>query len=100
MALLKQPQLVAISQPIGKYHLITGRSPIKRDEEANEQLPLGQTAQRKLFDGMKIENRRSRYSQEIEWQEATRLNAAADQSSMALFPMLVASEEQSCGVSG
>ena len=71
MALLKQPQLVAISQPIAQYHLLTGQSSIKRDEEANEQRPLGQTAQRTLFDGMKIGNWRSRYSQEIEWQEAT-----------------------------
>ena len=46
MALLKQPQLVATSQPSGQYHLLTGWSPIKRDEEANEQRPLGQTAQR------------------------------------------------------
>ena len=71
MALLKQPQLLAISQPIGQYHLLTGRSPIKRDEEANEQRPLGQTAQSTVVDGRKIKNWRARYSQKIEWQEAT-----------------------------
>ena len=61
-AILKQPQLVAISQPIGQYHLLKGRSPIKRDEEANKQRSMGQTAQHTLFDGMKIGDWRSRYS--------------------------------------
>ena len=100
MAILKQPQLVLNSQPIGQHHPLTGRSPLKRDEAAYEQHQMGQIPQRSLPDGAKTGGWRSRYSQVIEWQEATLLNAAADQSTMALFPMLVALEEQSCGMSG
>ena len=100
MALLKQPQLVLISQPIGQHHPLLGRSPTKREEAAYGQRQIGQISQCTLPDGAKTGGWRSRYSQVIEWQEATRLNAAADQSTMALFPMLVALEEQSCGMSG
>ena len=59
-AFLKQPQLVPISQPSGKSHLLTGRSPFKRDAEENKQRPLGQTAQSTVVDGRKIENWRAR----------------------------------------
>ena len=78
MAYLKQPQLVPISQPSGKSHLLPGRLTFKRDAKANKQRPLGQIAQSAVFDGRKIDNWRARYSQKIEWQEATRLSAAAD----------------------
>ena len=80
MAYLKQPHLVPISQPSGKSHLSPGRLTFKRDAKANKQRSLGQIAQSTVVDGRKIDNWRARYSQKIEWQEATRLNAAADQS--------------------
>ena len=53
---------------------------------------FGQTVQRIMANGVKIGARRSKKPQGIEWQRATRLNTAAEQSLMALFPMLVASE--------
>ena len=71
MAYLKQPHLVSISQPSGKSHLSPGRLTFKRDAKANKQRSLEQIAQSTVVDGRKIDNWRARYSQKIEWQEAT-----------------------------
>ena len=50
MAILKQPQLVLNSQPIGQHHPLTGGSPLKRDKAAYEQHQMGQIPQRSLPD--------------------------------------------------
>ena len=57
MAILKQPQLVFNSQPIGQHHHLTGRSPLKRDEAAYEQHQMGQVPQCLLLMARKQEDK-------------------------------------------